>query len=209
MAVLFETLKGTPCGYLNVNDLAKTTNNSDPALIGQKIEEYHRQAGLVWSYGGYHEERDTLWANVPYLKERGTFLHLGVDFNVPAGTPVMATRPGVVVRIDDDHPEEYGWGPRIIVRLKHNPPIYLIYAHLGKIACRLGQSVTVKNIIAHVGAPPRNGGWFAHLHVQTAADEAWQFYEPRLKELDGYGKVEDRVVSARQFPDPLPYLRMW
>ena len=208
MTILFEALRGAPCGYLNCNDLAKSTRNSDPALVGEKIGQYHQQAGIEWSYGGYHEVRDVLWANVPYLKKNETFLHLGVDFNVPAGTPVMATRPGVVVSVDDDH-EEYGWGPRVIMRLKCKPAVYLIYAHLERVTCRAGQVFQPNKIIAYVGRPPHNGGWFPHLHVQALTETTWQFYKPRLSELDGYGKAEDAAAWARKCPDPLPYLKVW
>lgn len=209
MTILFKTLRGAPCGYLNCDDLAKSTRNTDPALIGEKINQYHEQAGIEWSYGGYHEVRDTLWANVPYLKKNGTFLHLGVDFNVPAGTPVMATRPGVVVLVDNDHPEEYGWGPRVVMRLKCKPAVYLIYAHLGKVMCRAGQVLQSNKTIGHVGLPPHNGGWFPHLHVQVVTEDAWPFYSQRLPTLDGYGRVEHRITLARSFPDPLPYLKLW
>lgn len=215
---LFPQLIGQPCGYLNLNDLAQDVRRRrardhdnpfiDPEEAAQEIARYHERAAIAWSYGGYLERRETVWEHVPYLEKRNTFLHLGVDFTVPAGTRVSLTRPGSVVQVDDDHPDAHGWGPRVIVLLKHCP-VCLIYAHLGRITCRKGDELSLNHIIGEVGTFPFNGGCFPHLHVQAMTYEAWKFYQPRLSELDGYGPVEDKAALARKFPDPLPYLRIW
>ncbi len=212
--MLFPGFAAKPCGYVNLNDLAHrvhTRRNSfiNPVRAQQLIDAFHQRVGWDWSYGGYLERRIKLWEGVPYLENADTFLHLGVDFNVPAGTAVTASESCVVVRVDDDTPDQFGWGNRVIVRLEHYP-VYLIYAHLSpRISCRPGQSLIDRTIFAEVGDPSVNGGWFPHLHVQALTSDTWRYYEHRLNELDGYGALEEIESLAKQFPDPLPYLRIW
>ena len=64
---LLLALRGTPCGYLNINDLAQAEKSPDPETIGQKVDQYHQQTGLVSTYGGDPEGRSPVWMNVPHL----------------------------------------------------------------------------------------------------------------------------------------------
>ena len=216
---MLPTLAKYPCGYLNLNDLAEDDPDRlgpngenrylDPEYAGNKIKEYHKRAGIQWSYGGYLEKRHTLWSGVKYLGEADTFLHLGVDFNVDPGTSIAVTRPCIVVRADNDSPEEYGWGGRVIVRLKHDP-VYLIYAHLNpQFVCRVGQELARNNILGTVGTPPYNGGWFSHFHTQALTLQAYECFDLDINKLDGYGKISERGPLSRKCPDPLPYLQIW
>lgn len=216
---LLPSLAKFPCAYLNLDDLATADPDRlgdenknrwlDPEYAWKKICDYHERAGIAWSYGGYLERRSTLWKGVTYLEERDTFLHLGIDFNVPPGTPIALTRPGIVEHIDNDFPDEYGWGPRVIIRLK-NDPLYLIFAHLDeKIVCRPQQELRSNDLIGTVGRAPFNGGWFSHFHAQAMTLRTREYYRPRPSALDGYGKISEQAALARMFPDPLPYLRVW
>ena len=215
---LFPTLHGRPCGYVNLNELAKRVRAGctrddnpfiDPDRCHRILLEYHEASGIAYSYGGYLEKRSTLWEGVKYLRDNKTFLHLGVDFNVQAGTPVAINHKGVVELIDTDFPEKFGWGTRVIVKLTTHP-LYVIYVHLDpQVSCRVGQVLMPNSYIGRVGVPPQNGGWFPHLHVQLVTTHAWRYYKNKLKILDGYGKEEELIALSKMFPDPLPYLRVW
>ena len=102
----------------------------DPANQAALLDAYHSRVGIDYSYGGWLEDRSTVWSGT-YLDETRSFTHLGVDLNAPTGTPIATDHHGSVIRIDDDHPEEGGWGPRILFRLR-DAPIILIYAHLDR-----------------------------------------------------------------------------
>lgn len=220
MTLFDSSLTALSHGYVSLEELSKQPTKVEteedggnpflvPHLAERIIQDHHNAMGWAWSYGGYGENRSKLWHGIKYMQERGTFLHLGVDFNVPAGTRVYMTRPATVVKIDSDT-ERFGWGPRIVVRLKHQP-LYLIFAHLDRnISCRQGSELKRNEMIGQVGRAPHNGDWFAHLHVQAMAEEKFRHLEAASwDELDGYGKVEDRAKLLRAHPDPLRFVRVW
>lgn len=216
--MLFPTLRYHPFGYVNLDTEARRWIEEqempiDPnPLLNPKICEdmvrcLHKKYKLAFSYGGWLENRAYLWRG-SYLEKTGSFIHLGVDLNVPAGTPIAASHEGRVVLIDNDHPEEHGWGPRVIIH--HDvESVYLIYAHLDPaISCRVGDELEAGQEFARIGKAPLNGNWFPHLHVQ-AVDESHGFgigkpYRP----FDGYGHIRDIAQLARWFPDPLRYISL-
>ena len=88
-----------------------------------------------------------------------TKMHKGVDFGAPAGTPVMASGEGVVVKA--------GWngayGNYVLVR--HNSEYSTAYAHLSKVSVKAGQKVKQRQIIGNVGSTGRSTG--PHLHYEV------------------------------------------
>ena len=216
--MIFPSLKGKRFGYVNLNlearswlqgkDL-KTGENPllDPAICQKMVADVHKRYNLDFSYGGWMEDRSVLWKG-SYLDRWNTFTHLGVDVNVPEGTEIAAPFDGDVAKIDDDHPEEGGWGPRVI--LKHaSLPIYMIFAHLDRsISCKVGQKLVKGQVFAKVGKAPYNGNWFPHLHLQTIAKEYYEKIEKEdlWGELDGYGASEDIKENSALFGDPIRYV---
>lgn len=178
----------------------------DPAVCDRFVGEVAREFAADYTYGGYLEDRRFLW-NTSYLDTTGSYLHLGVDFNVPQHTKVAALFSGKVVRIDDDYDLEGGWGPRII--LQPNPidgrrMPYAIFAHLFSPQVRVGDNVGENTILATVGGAPYNGNWFPHLHIQTVeADLFHTLLRDDLRSLDGYGHERDRDQLLSNFPNPL------
>lgn len=177
----------------------------DPFVCEKFVEECHRRHNTDFSYGGYLENRSTLWRG-SYLDDDEKYVHLGIDFSVPAGTGVAATRPSTIIRIDNDHPEPYGWGNRVIVDDESGDCV-LIFAHLDRPeTLRVGDSLNAGEIFAKVGHPLVNGGWFPHLHVQAVKREHYQLLlENDLRDLDGYGRGGDIENLRRNFPDPILY----
>ena len=212
--MIFPDLKNKTFGSVNLNleaekwfeqNFFSTKRNPllDPHICQDFVDEVHKKHGLDFSYGGWMENRSTLWAR-SYLEKNKSFIHLGVDLNVPSGTRIALDFPGQVVLVDDDFPEEGGWGPRVIV--KHGTlPVYVIYAHLDGIDCKVGDDLKNNDVFAQVGMFPKNGNWFPHLHVQLVANE---YYEMLVKEnilstLDGYAHEEEIEELAEKFPDPM------
>ncbi len=213
--MLFPTLVGASFAPLNLNDLAQaffarngaTEPNPllDPATCARMIEAAQAERGAAHSYGGWLEDRSTLWRG-SYLDATGEYLHLGVDFTVPAGTPVACEGIGTVVRVDCDVPEEGGWGTRVILRMEAGD-VVLIYAHLASAKVVEGQTVGLGTVLGIVGRPPENGGWFSHLHVQAIRQDVFEGYlSAGLASLDGYGPVSERNALAERFPDPLRFV---
>ena len=183
----------------NVNPLL------DPSVCQQMVNEFHRAQGVEWSYGGYLEDRRHLWRG-SYLSAKGTYLHLGVDLNVPQGTRVGAVEESLVVLVDEDTDFDGGWGLRVFLKplAMRRPRIVQIIAHMQTVHVAPGDRVAPGTVLAEVGGPPRNGNWYPHLHLQAIRESYFQeVLLERFREMDGYGSAEEKATLRRQFPDPL------
>jgi murein DD-endopeptidase MepM/ murein hydrolase activator NlpD len=187
---------------------AKENPFLDPVVCDGFVLEVSRKFNADFNYGGYLENRGFLW-RTSYLDTTGSYLHLGVDFNVPKGTQVAALFPGKVVRIDDDYDLEGGWGPRVIIQ---PDPMFgkvlpvCIFAHLFAPQVNVGDRVNEGTVIATIGGAPYNGNWFPHLHVQCVEIATFKkLMEEDLRTLDGYGHERDRQQLLQKYPDPLQF----
>lgn len=89
--------------------------------------------------------------------------HYGVDLAANRGTPVYASRSGVVVYAGYDS----GYGKTIV--LKHGSHFKTRYAHLDKILVKTGDMATRGSVIGAVGATGyirKKGGDGSHLHFE-------------------------------------------
>lgn len=93
------------------------------------------------------------------MKSQPSYIHRGIDFGVPVGTPVKATKGGKVV-----HAGTGGMGPAFgihVVLLVDG--IYVIYAHLSSEQVSVGQTVVAGQVLGKSGATGNVTG--PHLHV--------------------------------------------
>lgn len=90
----------------------------------------------------------------------GSYLHRGVDFGVPTGTPVFAPAAGRVSPMSNDG--SFG----IAVCIDHlDTPWYSLYAHLSEAWVNEGQMVTAGQVIGLSGNTGMSTG--PHLHWQV------------------------------------------
>ena len=82
--------------------------------------------------------------------------HSGLDFAVPAGTPVKAPADGVVTIVAD-----YFFNGKTVF-IDHGQGLVTMYCHLSEFLVRKGQGVKRGQVIAKVGATGRATG--PHLH---------------------------------------------
>jgi murein DD-endopeptidase MepM/ murein hydrolase activator NlpD len=215
--MIFPEFKNKKFGYVNLNSEAQTwaatqpvgTNILDPEICDRMVSDIHNKYNIDFSYGGWMEDRSFLWKG-SYLEEEGTSIHLGIDINVPAYTQVAASFDATVVRIDDDYPEEGGWGPRVVLKYE-SENVYMIYAHLDRnITCKIGDKIKKGDVFAKVGKAPYNGNWFPHLHAQVISDEYYNRLEKEngWGDLDGYGFENEIKENSKHFPDPLQYISL-
>lgn len=172
------------------------------------LQATHKQLGIDYSYGGWLENRAYIWRN-SYLEKKKTFIHLGVDVNAPAGTPVAIDFDATVVRIDDDHDFEGGWGPRVIVRHEH-VDAYIIYAHLARdIRVMMGEGLSQGDVLGEIGQAPSNGNWYPHVHVQVMTPKAYSVaYLDNFRSLDGYGATNKLPELKTQFRNPMDFIQV-
>lgn len=223
--MIFPTLKGRVSGYVNLDLYARgwLTRNGyssshseigypaespllDPAVCQDMVRECHAHLGLDFSYGGWLEDRSTLWKG-SYLKEGNKYIHLGLDINVPEGTPVALDMPGEVVLVDSDHPLVGGWGTRVMIKLA-DAPIVLIYAHLADVCHEVGDTLKRGDVFAQVGSSDMNGTWYTHTHVQAMTFLPYHQFLHDPSHLDGYGTHDDMFGLARWFPDPMRFIEL-
>lgn len=180
----------------------------DPEKCARLVGKIHKDLELVWSYGGWLENRERLLTET-YLKEAGSWIHLGIDINVPVGTPVLAAANGIVHLVDSDYPEEGGWGNFVIIEHKISGVIfYSIYGHLGSNGLvSQNETVMTGEPVGKVGSTKENGFWFPHTHFQFISETEMKARENPFT-LDGYGKPEDLTYLRQHYPDPLVCLPM-
>ncbi len=93
----------------------------------------------------------------PVLKTKQE--HNAIDFFVREGTPVLATADGNVTQAKTL--DNYG----VVVRVQHKDHFETFYAHLSKLAVKVGQAVKCGDIIAYSGNSGVSTG--PHLHYEV------------------------------------------
>jgi murein DD-endopeptidase MepM/ murein hydrolase activator NlpD len=90
---------------------------------------------------------------------RGDFMHTGLDFPAPSGTPVLAAGRGCVISAGYN-PGGYG----NLVVIEHRAGMTSYYAHLSRISVTTGQCLVAGRRIGRVGATGHATG--PHLHFE-------------------------------------------
>lgn len=93
-----------------------------------------------------------------------TKFHAGMDFTAPRGTPIYATGDGKVIVADA---ASRGYGNH--VRIDHGYGYVTLYAHMSKIASKVGQKVKRGDVIGYVGNTGKSVG--PHCHYEVRKDK--------------------------------------
>ena len=100
----------------------------------------------------------------PFGKWRGSHKHHGIDIPMPAGTPIRATRNGVISRTGDNSTMGFrGYGNFIL--MDHGDGLQTFYAHCLSVAVVQGQRVMQGQIIGYAGSTGRSTA--NHLHFEV------------------------------------------
>lgn len=207
--IIFPTLVNKTWGEVNLNEIAqkefsnveKENKLLNPEFCDEWVKKIAQKHHVDFTWGGHFEDRKHLWRG--YYTESKKVTHLGVDYNVPSGTEVVAPRNCEVVHVWADTNLNNGWGGRVILKLEtpwENAP-YLVLGHLAhKSLPQLGKTIEKGQFIATTGVPIENGGWFPHLHVQCVNVDYFQAHLHDLTLLDGYYLMEGKPYDLA--PDP-------
>lgn len=175
---LFPTAKGSTLKHLDLSVSSTWLGHQDEIadldLFQFKIERLQKEYPNQILAGGYLEPR-VIYTSTAYDKQGNSgsesrTVHLGVDFWLPAHTPVHALFDGeVVTACNDAGDKEYGG----LVILKHHIndfEFYTLYGH-NTIASatqhQIGDIIKKGEKIAELGNYPENGNWAPHLHFQV------------------------------------------
>jgi peptidoglycan hydrolase-like protein with peptidoglycan-binding domain len=96
---------------------------------------------------------------------RGDRFHTGLDYSTQLGTPVAAAARGTV-SFAGWHAGGYG----VLVTVDHGVGLQTMYAHLSRVAVRVGQRVNRGTMIARSGASGLSNG--PHLHFELRVRDA-------------------------------------
>lgn len=207
-SVLDIDLRQAPLAALDLSvgslELGADPRALERDALSATIDGLLRAAGATVGVGGYGEAR-ALYSTPAFggahpTDERRT-IHLGVDLWLAAGAPIYAPLAGRVHCLTDNA-ARLDYGPLVI--LEHSTDtgerFYTLYGHLDRWALEhlsVGQAIARGERIGSIGAPPGNGDWPPHLHLQIIID---------LLDLDrdypGVGLARERDFWLANSPDP-------
>jgi len=186
--------------YLNLNEFYlknknRITDTKRPELIQWHLNTLHkelREKNGVWTetYGGYGEYRGDIWKGT-YMDNEQIYVHLGIDINAIAGSPIVCPFDAEVIDIFTDADTKIGWGGRIILRQCKTLP-YLVLGHIEPDSIKHKTNFKKGEVVGEVGTWPTNGNTFQHLHVQCV-------YDLNINDFDGYGKPKDLLNNPNPF----------
>jgi murein DD-endopeptidase MepM/ murein hydrolase activator NlpD len=130
--------------------------------------EYLERMVLVTAFTplGYPHSIDHLTSNFGYRSDpfdaSHAEYHPGIDFGGAIGDQVKCTANGKVIWA--------GWygGYGNCIRIEHGNHLETLYGHLSKIGVKVGQKVSVGDVIGAVGSTGHSTG--AHLHYEVRRD---------------------------------------
>ncbi|MEB8330705.1 aminotransferase class III-fold pyridoxal phosphate-dependent enzyme [Flavobacteriaceae bacterium KMM 6897] len=175
---LFPTIKSNEAHLLDLSVsstwIGHQMDFNDLDYFQFKIHKLQKEVPEKILAGGYLEPRP-IYTSEAYDKignkgRESRSIHLGIDFWLPALTPVHALFDGeVVAAVNDAGDKEYGG----LVILKHKEDeleFYTLYGHLTVFSAlknKIGDTLKVGDVIGELGSYPENGNWAAHLHFQV------------------------------------------
>lgn len=172
-------------------------------LVGSKVTKklvQHKDAGVFVSTQESFEGRP-FFAPVEYLKFASLFSpnrfhpitkklqpHLGIDFELPTGDPVFASRTGTVLRYG--HNKAAGF----FIVLQHANGFQTFYNHLHRIDRRIRQGLRVQRgeKIAEIGCT----GYCTRAHLHFAINKDGRMVDP-IKYIRSYPYHMERVLQSR------------
>ena len=177
---------------------------NDLELFEFRINQLQKQKPNKIIAGGYQEPRplytDPAYDTVGNYGAQSRTVHLGVDFWLPAGTPVHTLHKGeVVIAVNDQGNKEYGG----LVVLKHREAdleFYTLYGHLipeTALAHKVGDRIEAGGRVGKLGAAHENGSWSPHLHYQFMLD-----LFDHTADLPGVCYAHQKEVWKDLCPDP-------
>jgi 4-aminobutyrate aminotransferase-like enzyme/Ser/Thr protein kinase RdoA (MazF antagonist) len=186
--------------FLGADPRAAETGPLTTAIFGAM-----KEADVAVGVGRYDEARGIYLAGIFGSSERPTderrTVHLGIDLFVEPGSCVHAPLGGVVHTLANNaSPQDYG--PLVILRHETDEGLgfYTLYGHLTEDTLEghaVGRRVEPGRVIGRVGAPPANGDWPPHVHIQIILDLL-----EKDADFPGVAYPSQRAVFTALSPDP-------
>lgn len=137
-----------------------TTVNRMSAV--RNIDSVESATTHIWPVPGYTKLSSPYgWRNCPY---HGREYHSGIDIPAPSGTPIKATKNGIVI--------SSGWngGYGNCVVIQHSDGGKTLYAHMKSIYVSVNQEVSQGDVIGGVGTTGNSTGNHLHFEIWTGSN---------------------------------------
>lgn len=130
-------------------------------------------------------------------------VHLGVDFENPRGTPVLASAGGTVLYAGNDSrtlfgPDNNYYGNLVVIehgiRTVDGTTVYTLYGHLDALEVETGQEVEAGDRLGRVGATGVAEG--SHLHLEVRVGDPYDFESTRNPDLWLYPQFDEGVIAG-------------
>jgi RHS repeat-associated protein len=138
-----------------------------------KTDNYHNGFGANWYAQKYANPNSPLYDGT-YVNSAG--LHPGIDFIVPAGTPVYANVSGTVVsRFPNDGK------PNVVVATKYNGEVYyVVYGHVEssiEVGMEVNPGVQIGTVWLYI-VTREDGSQYDNSHLHLAVRQERRVYNP-------------------------------
>jgi len=178
LSSLFPSLEKESIHPLDLSVSGTFTGDREAAddlkLFQFQIERLQAEVPGRLIAGGYLEPR-ALYTSRAYDRmgnngKESRTVHLGIDFWVPAGTPVHSLFDGkVICAVNDKGDKEYG-GLIILEHREDGLTFYTLYGHqsidsVGQL--KPGDQIKKGQLLSSIGTYPENGNWAPHLHFEV------------------------------------------
>lgn len=147
---------------------------NDLELFEYKINKLQSENSLKIIAGGYLEPRplytSTVFDKTGNSGRESRTIHLGIDFWLPAQTPVHALFDGEVVVSYNNYGNKLYGGLIILKHKAEDFEFYTLYGHLriNSVSIRkIGDKIKKDDCIGCLGNRQENGNWVPHLHFQV------------------------------------------
>lgn len=135
--------------------------------------------------------------------------HRGVEFQAPAGDPVLAAAGGVVfaaIPEGETPPPGIGNGYGNLLIVEHHfagipQPVYTVYGHLAQFDVTSGQAVKAGDVVGRVGETGAATGPHLHFEVRFGSDQVTDTRNPELWLRPAKGYPSGVIAGRIQTPD--------
>jgi len=147
---------------------------NDLDLFDYKIDKLQAENPSKIIAGGYLEPRplytSTEFDTIGNNGRESRTIHLGVDFWLPAQTPVHALFTGEIAACYNNAGNKLYGGLIILKHTVQNFEFYTLYGHLSLESVtnkKIGETIKKGDCIGYLGNRIENGNWVPHLHFQV------------------------------------------
>jgi len=173
-----------PSEYLRTSPYRFDFSKENPDIQEVDMSDFHTLQTYIdrtlaknaktWGLGGYGENR-FFYEKSELFRSGDEYrsIHLGLDIWLPAKTPFLSPLPARVHSFQNNaHFLDYG--PTIILEHDLDGVVFwTLYGHLSAESLEglhEGKTINAGEQFATLGAPPVNGSWPPHLHLQLVGD---------------------------------------